>query len=520
MATDTLDQELFQLAERYWRAGDTDTTGKLMAVVGARHPRDATAQHHLGVACRRFKAFALAIDYFHKAIRISPGFHFSELEIGQVHAEMGDLETARVWAEKAIASEPGHEASYLFLAWIHRTRGDPYQASRVLRAGADLHPDSLVLHVQLARELVYLDRRQDAIDVLAPIVDRSNIDQDHILFMHILSDVGRYQDIIDYVDRVEDRLSPTTRLHANLFAGHARMALSRDRDQVLDEAGRQEASARFADTPAVIAALRKALDEGRAFSLIRLGDGEARFLAYFDPETKEMLSTAQVNATLEVVWRNWFDKELGSFDPDDVLEIKKRLEQAIQRADVIGLPLANRLRKDFLHFGYLAFLQDAIGGHIEGRSEIMISDAFVNIEINKLLPFCKELLQGRRHLGIVSPHPGLAARLGAHLGIDSVSNYVVPGEMRLPEETRAHNKEAHFPERFEALLQEIAVPEPGTFFFVAAGLLGKIYCDRIKELGGIAFDIGSVVDAWMDYDTRPGQYDNRAEWVLPVVAAV
>jgi len=33
-------------------------------------------------------------------------------------------------------------------------------------------------------------------------------------------------------------------------------------------------------------------------------------------------------------------------------------------------------------------------------------------------------------------------------------------------------------------------------------LLGKIYCDRIRELGGIALDIGALADAWVGKNTR------------------
>lgn len=61
---------------------------------------------------------------------------------------------------------------------------------------------------------------------------------------------------------------------------------------------------------------------------------------------------------------------------------------------------------------------------------------------------------------------------------------------------------AHFPTVYDRTLAELSVPRPGAVFLVAGGLLGKIYCDRIKQLGGIAFDIGAVVDAWMGHNTR------------------
>jgi hypothetical protein len=57
--------------------------------------------------------------------------------------------------------------------------------------------------------------------------------------------------------------------------------------------------------------------------------------------------------------------------------------------------------------------------------------------------------------------------------------------------------EVHYPNRFLELLDEINVPFEGAVFLVGAGYLGKPYCQRIKNLGGIALDIGSIYDSWI-----------------------
>ena len=85
----------------------------------------------------------------------------------------------------------------------------------------------------------------------------------------------------------------------------------------------------------------------------------------------------------------------------------------------------------------------------------------------------------------------------------------------MPGQTPRNTSDRHFPGRYRKILGQIKVPQPGAVFLVAAGLLGKIYCDHIKALGGIAIDVGSVVDAWMALNTRPGQYENIVEWSLP-----
>jgi len=36
----------------------------------------------------------------------------------------------------------------------------------------------------------------------------------------------------------------------------------------------------------------------------------------------------------------------------------------------------------------------------------------------------------------------------------------------------------------------------GRVYLVGAGILGKMYCDVIKQRGGVAIDIGAVIDGW------------------------
>jgi len=52
------------------------------------------------------------------------------------------------------------------------------------------------------------------------------------------------------------------------------------------------------------------------------------------------------------------------------------------------------------------------------------------------------------------------------------------------------------------LYKEIEVMYPGQLFLVAAGPLGKIYCQWVKERGGVALDFGSMADAWIGIDSR------------------
>jgi hypothetical protein len=56
-------------------------------------------------------------------------------------------------------------------------------------------------------------------------------------------------------------------------------------------------------------------------------------------------------------------------------------------------------------------------------------------------------------------------------------------------------------EAFSRIMHEIA-PAAGELVLVAAGFLGKLVCERVRALGGIALDIGSAADYWMGFQTR------------------
>jgi hypothetical protein len=68
-------------------------------------------------------------------------------------------------------------------------------------------------------------------------------------------------------------------------------------------------------------------------------------------------------------------------------------------------------------------------------------------------------------------------------------------------------------------MAEISVPFPGACYLIGAGLLGKIYADRIRQLGGIAIDIGALVDGWVGINSRRNAFIQLAANPLPPLTA-
>lgn len=92
--------------------------------------------------------------------------------------------------------------------------------------------------------------------------------------------------------------------------------------------------------------------------------------------------------------------------------------------------------------------------------------------------------------------PRVARRLRRAYGLD-VSFYKAPGRYEM---TRKH---ADFRAVLSEQLHRDRAVIAGRLFLVGAGVWGKIYAAIIKQHGGYAIDIGSMVDYWSDEATRP-----------------
>ena len=293
--------------------------------------------------------------------------------------------------------------------------------------------------------------------------------------------------------------------HFAMLIGHAKLALAHPRDAEIAAATARSASPAWFDTAALRRTIADAIGARRAFAFIRLGDGEARFLLADEAGGEAGLTAREADATGEVVWQNWFGEPLSGVDPVRRRALRAAYEQAVATADVVGACSPDRLRGDTGHYGYLVWQERWLRGLLAGRADARFADAYAHRQLNADMPFLADLLEGQEVLGVISPHPKLADALARRLRIGQVISHVVPAEGRLPTAAETRSLGRHFPAIYEELLGTLSVPRPGCVFLVAAGLLGKVYCGRIKALGGIALDIGALADAWMGYETRDGQ---------------
>ena len=97
-------------------------------------------------------------------------------------------------------------------------------------------------------------------------------------------------------------------------------------------------------------------------------------------------------------------------------------------------------------------------------------------------------------------HEQLRAALRERMGARDVDLRPVPRQAKFANDPR--NDTGHWPRRYHELMEELREIEAGTLWLVAAGMVGKPYCEVIREAGGIAVDIGHAADVWVGMGTR------------------
>lgn len=218
--------------------------------------------------------------------------------------------------------------------------------------------------------------------------------------------------------------------------------------------------------------IKSALEKQQPFSLVRLGDGEGKVLSGLN---RNLLgATASENNTPQ------------NLSPQAYSKMRDELCDAIQNSDVLGVPPPQLLLRsphwktivDNLPFSPL----DNV---FEGRV-VTTWHCHNHLYWSSGL---HELITSQQFIGYISAHN--LDEYFEGLGIAKVVGFQIPGQRGNKLNTL---QEPHYPYYYDRIHQELQVPFPGAVYLVGAGVLGKTYCNLIKQRGGIAIDVGAVFD--------------------------
>lgn len=242
-----------------------------------------------------------------------------------------------------------------------------------------------------------------------------------------------------------------------------------------------------------------AITAGSGFSMIRLGDGEGNILgSALRPGNEAVRRWSAKIISMHILLPAGIHIEQTS------TEMAELLARSIQSADVIGLlprqnlrsskmPADRQLAGDIFNHLYLASL-----GH--SATTKMYCSSLVATSLNWARDLF-EIVSRQKFIGIIGAHRSAAESLGKRFAFDAAAFHQVPIERKIDTPT-----DYHYPNVFEKITQEIRPPFPGALYLVGAGPLGKYYCHTIKERGGVAVDIGSLMDAI-------GGLDSTRSWI-------
>lgn len=226
-------------------------------------------------------------------------------------------------------------------------------------------------------------------------------------------------------------------------------------------------------------------------AVVRFGEGESRVLAadWQEPESLAVASRKLARQTGQVYGR------------DDVLRIKSMLMRAFDRADVVGIRGGPLFKAE--HAIWIKRIEAIFDARVAaGREPAVVTHCQLNSNLRDAL--C-ELLAGRDRVSVVSCRD-VGPRLSTRHGVTDVATYQVPSQYIMRDVDEAYEIRMHdtafWPEFYFDLRASITVRERGEVFLVGAGILGKELCIRIKELGGIALDMGSCLDGMAGRVTR------------------
>jgi hypothetical protein len=224
-----------------------------------------------------------------------------------------------------------------------------------------------------------------------------------------------------------------------------------------------------------------ALRERQGFSLVRIGDGEGPILSW--PQFQRPDLTERI---MEV----WFGA--AKLTASDFERFNEGLRRAVLSADVLGLPTKFQVARAP---GY-GMVFDGIDYYGLHRASQPFADSGVHwyLQWSGAIPYLLRDLDIVHVIGCRDIGPQIADALG----LRSVRMYLVRGESRFPGAVT----QPHWPDGYTEIMGQLEAIDPGSVFLVGAGMLGKIYCDRIKAKGGIALDIGSILDSWAHVPSR------------------
>lgn len=216
-------------------------------------------------------------------------------------------------------------------------------------------------------------------------------------------------------------------------------------------------------------------------SIMRAGDGE-----------RIVLESNKDIPAYRTCLDNVMKRQMG-YEPtmSDVEAIRENLITAYEGADIVGIPQHKNLADLNKHW---RGVEDTVKPLCKEGVKFTSTDICYDMLYEGLLT---EWLRDKpvvNYIGCRDLDDGFY-----RLGIEQPNKFIIAPENKFT----SYSGEHHYPEQFnrvERWMSKIHVA--GNPCLVGAGVIGKIYCNWFRDRGGIAIDVGAVMDLFAGYVTR------------------
>jgi hypothetical protein len=226
--------------------------------------------------------------------------------------------------------------------------------------------------------------------------------------------------------------------------------------------------------------VHEALDERVGFAFVRLGDGEGVMLEGARADLGGALGRDALG-NLEVL------------EDEPYARFRSTFLESISSVDVVGVPDLGQCMtgpSDSVK-AVIACLE---GGVPESVLAAGASHGHWGLEASGVMSRLARLTTG-----VIGPiDPANMANVGLPRGIKWLR---IPGEAHYY--ATGSRRDSHLEGYFPHIMGHDF--RPGQLWLVGGGMLGKLYCARVRAAGGVALDVGSLLDLWA------GRQDTRGE---------
>lgn len=421
------------------------------------------------VAARQDGNHQLALHKYEEIIKINPNYLAAYIETGVELTKLERYSEAEERFRQVLKNEPNHRGVLVAYAASARRQGKRELALKRFEDVIDKHPNYLEGYIEVGIELGELGRYLEAEERFQQVLKKKP--------NHVIASIHRqcYKFLFDHTPQtIKSKL------------------------EVIKSYRSEEDLIELKDY------LASRIKHHKPTSAIRLGDGEGNVLALC-LKSLDKYKDFKFNC-LKRSLGIWFGANRQFTDHEFLVEISQELQSVIDNSDVIGMPYFSRIqqeyRRDNRGYSGVADVVNYFYDFREKASSKVIANSNFHILFHKY-DLYKSLLRDLDFCGLITCHRELAEKVRSLFAIKNIRSYYIPGEKC---QYKILSTESlfgtHYPNRYRELIKELEVPFEGACFLVAGGILGKLYCNLIKNQGGIALDIGSAADLWMGYKTR------------------